>query len=62
MDYCEIAIKKAALRAAFSTCWWSWGDLNPRPENLDHRSYMFSIVFWLTFESRTNTINKGEAA
>ncbi len=34
--------KKPTPRGWFFTVWWSWGDLNPRPQALFGQIYMFS--------------------
>ena len=34
--------KKTTLRTGWSCVWWSWGDLNPRPQALFGQIYMFS--------------------
>jgi len=31
--------------AGFFSCWWSWRDLNPRPENVYLWYYMLSLSF-----------------
>ena len=37
--------------------WWSWRDLNPRPQALFGQIYMFSGLFWISLPgSRSRTL------
>ncbi len=39
--------------------WWSWGDLNPRPQAFVAQIYMFSGLIWISLpESRSRTLNR----
>jgi len=42
--------------------WWSWGDLNPRPQALFGQIYMFSGLIWVSPPvSRSHTLHRTPA-
>jgi len=42
--------------------WWSWGDLNPRPQTFFEQFYMCSRLIWISlFTSRSGTLCKSPA-
>lgn len=39
--------------------WWSWRELNPRPQAFSEQFYMFSGLFWISPPaSRSRTLRK----
>lgn len=43
---------------SFAVGWWSWGDLNPRPQAFFEQFYMCSRLIWVSPpESRSGTLN-----
>ena len=44
------------------TLWWSWGDLNPRPQAFFEQFYMCSRLFWISPpEPRSGTLPRTPA-
>ena len=42
--------------------WWSWGDLNPRPQIFPAQIYMFSVLFCISpCQPRRRTLMAGPA-
>jgi len=42
--------------------WWSWGDLNPRPQAIVAQFYMFSDLIWISPPaSRSRTLHRPPA-
>jgi len=42
--------------------WWSWGDLNPRPQAFFEQFYMCSRLIWISLlASRSGTLCKTPA-
>jgi len=42
--------------------WWSWRDLNPRPQTFFEQFYMCSHLIWISlFTSRSGTLCKSPA-
>jgi len=37
--------KPRAIKATWFRIWWSWRDLNPRPESVNRWYYMLSLSF-----------------
>ena len=49
---------RTCVLAGFCGRWWSWGDLNPRPQAFFEQFYMCSRLIWVSPpESRSGTLN-----
>ena len=48
-------LHQVALVTTDGGFWWSWRELNPRPEFLDRRHYMLSHIFTFAGQLRTDT-------
>jgi len=40
--------KKPTPKGWFFLYWWSWRDLNPRPQAFFEQIYMFSVLIWVS--------------
>ena len=38
--------KGARYRLPGALCWWSRGELNPRPQTIGRKLYMLSVIVW----------------
>ena len=48
MSVREQAKKSQPVRVGFEGLWWSWRDLNPRPQAIFEQIYMFSGLIWVS--------------
>lgn len=58
----ETGEKKPTENGWFLEKWWSWGDLNPRPQIFLAQIYMFSVLFCISpCKPRRRTLMAGPA-